>query len=247
MKSYLAALTFLIITPAIAFSENANNEILYLDKPYAITHLSNFDIDCVWTKDEQGRLNSEALGPDSSGVCWDEKAVDQVERLEKERKLIWYDPPRFDYEYGNKDKCYYRVDKKSGLVKFMLGDDVTEAEADECRKESNKEKALSLATKVEKEVEFGGYVATKNNILGSVVLACYTGSLDSDGMLVSKEEQANRYRELLGLYEGDSLNIKRINNAFNFARRNLSDRYPLDTRGHYRADVCDQMVLKGKL
>lgn len=103
------------------------------------------------------------------------------------------------------------------------------------------------ATKMEKTVEFGGYVASKNNILGSVVLACYTGSLDSDGMLVSKEEQTNRYKQLVGLYEGDNVNIKRINNAFNFARKNLSDRYPLDTRGRYRADVCDQMVFKGKL
>lgn len=247
MKSYLAALTFLIITPAIAFSENANDEILFLDKPYTTTHLSSFDIDCVWTKDEQGRLRSEAAAPDGSGVCRDKKAVDQVERLGKEKKLIWYDPPNFDYEYGNKNKCYYMVDKKGGFVDFRLGDNVTKAEAEECRKKSNKEKALSLATKVEKKVEFGGFVATKNNILGSVVLACYTGSLDSDGMLVSKEEQANRYKELLGLYEGDSLNIKRINNAFNFARRNLSDRYPLDTRGRYRADVCDQMVFKGKL
>lgn len=97
MKSYLAALSFLIITPAFAFSENANNEILYLNKPYTITHLSSFDIDCVWTKDEQGRLRSEAGGPDGSGVCWDEKAVDQVERLDKEKKLIWRDPPKFDY------------------------------------------------------------------------------------------------------------------------------------------------------
>lgn len=247
MKSYLAALSFFIITPAFAFSENANNEILYLTKPYTITHLSSFDIDCVWTKDEQGRLRSEAAGPDGSGVCWDEKAVDQVEKLDKEKKLIWRDPPKFDYEYGNKNKCYYMVDKIGGFVNYRLGKNITEAEADECRKDSNKEKALSLATKVEKKVEFGGYVATENNILGSVVLACYIGSLDSDGMLVSKAEQDNRYKALLGLYEGDRPNIKRINNAFNFARRNLSDRYPLDTRGQYRADVCDQLVLKGKL
>ena len=100
----------------------------------------------------------------------------------------------------------------------------------------------------EKKVEFGGYIATRNNLLGSVVLACYTGSLDSNGMLyVSKEEQENRYRALLGLYEGEPASAKRITNAFNFARRNLSDRYPLDTMGRYRASVCDQMVKKGKL
>lgn len=100
----------------------------------------------------------------------------------------------------------------------------------------------------EKRVEFGGYVATKKNLLGSVVLACYTGSLDSSGMLnVSKDEQQDRYKALLGLYEGEPASAKRITNAFNFARRNLSDRYPLDTMGQYRASVCDQMVTKGKL
>lgn len=187
------------------------------------------------------------MGFDGSGLCWDKKAGDQVRRLHKEKKLIWYDPPNFDHEYGNKNKCYYMVDKKGGFVDFRLGDNITEEEADECRKESNKQKALSLATKTEKKVEFGGYIATKDNILGSVALACYTGSLESDDMLISKQEQANRYKQLLGLCEGDSINIKRINNPFNFARRNFSDHYPLDTRGQYRADVCDQMVLKGKL
>lgn len=112
---------------------------------------------------------------------------------------------------------------------------------------AGKDVAAKYKPEDERKVEFGGYVATKGNVLGSVLLACYTGSLDSDGGLVSKEEQSDRYNELLGLYEGDSLNIKRLNNAFNFARRNLSDRYPLDTRGQYRADICDQMVMKGRL
>lgn len=247
MKNYVAALTVFIITPVMAFTENANQEILFLKKPYTITHLSSLDVDCVWTRDEQGRLRSEAAGPDGSGVCYADKAVEQVERLDKEKKLIWHDPPNFDHEYGNKNKCYYRVDKKGGFVDYSFGKSITAAEADECRKESSKIKALKLATKVEQKVEFGGYVATRNNILGSVGLACYTGSLDSNGMLVSKEEQEKRYKQLLGLYEGDSQNMKRISNAFNFARKNLSDRYPLDTRGQYRADICDQMVLKGKL
>lgn len=64
---------------------------------------------------------------------------------------------------------------------------------------------------------------------------------------VSKDEQADRYKALLGLYEGEPASAKRITNAFNFAQRNLSDRYPLDTMGQYRASVCDQMVMKGKL
>lgn len=247
MKSKLMALSFFVISPAIAFSENAIDEILHLDKQYTVTHISAYDIDCVWTKDEQGRLQSEAMGPDGPGLCWDKKAMDQVEALNKENKLIWYAPPKFDYEYGDKNKCYYKVDKQGGFVDFRLGDNATAAEADECRKKSSKDKALRLATKVEKQVEFGGYIATKDNIHGSVALACYTGSLDSDGKLLSKEEQENRYKELLKLYDGDNLNIKRIKKAFNFARINLSDRYPLDTLGRYRVSICDQMVLEGKL
>lgn len=97
------------------------------------------------------------------------------------------------------------------------------------------------------EVRFGGYVATKNDLLGSILLACYTGSLDTDDRITSSEEQASRYKALVGLYEGDNLAIKRVSRSFEFARRNLSDRYPLDARGQYRASVCDQMVMKGKL
>ncbi|KAB0489685.1 hypothetical protein [Pseudomonas vancouverensis] len=202
MKSYLVALIFLIVTPAIAASDNAKNQIDFLDTPYAVTHLSDFDIDCVWTKDDQGRLKSEAMGPDGPGVCWDKKSVDQVRKLDEEGKLTWHNPTGSDHTGGNES---------------------------------------------ERRVEFGGYVATKNNLLGSVLLACYTGSLDSDGLLVSKEEQENRYMALLGLYEGEPSSIKKVTNAYSFARRNLSDRYPLDTRGQYRAAVCDQMVKKGKL
>lgn len=247
MRIFLAALSFVIVTPVYAYSENAINQIIALDKPYAITHINSYNIDCVWTKDAEGRLYSEAMGPDGPGLCWDEKSVAQVELLEKEKKLIWHTPPNFDYEYGDKDKCYYRVDKKGGFVDFRLGDNATEIDANECRKQSSKDKALSLATKVERKVEIGGYVATKRNIHGSVALACYTGSLDSDGVLVSKKEQKRRYQQLLALYEGDDVNAKRIMNAFNFARTNLSDKYPLDTRGKYRVSICDQMVIAGEL
>ncbi|MBP5098285.1 hypothetical protein [Pseudomonas protegens] len=247
MKNYLAVMVFLISAQAAAVSMNDNAEILHLDKPYTITHLKFLDVDCVWTRDEKGRLNSEALGPNSSGVCWDEKAVAQVEKLDREKKLIWHEPPKFDYEYGDKNKCYYKVDREGGFVDYELGD-VTSYEREDCIKKSSKEKALSLATKIEKKVSFGGYVTTQKDIFGSVLLACYTGSLDSEGMLyVSKEEQENRYKALLGLYEGQPAIAKRITNAFNFARQNLSDRYPLDTMGQYRAGVCDQMVMKGKL
>ena len=98
-----------------------------------------------------------------------------------------------------------------------------------------------------KKVEFGGFVATRKDILTSVLLACYTGSLDSDDKWIPREEQAKRYKALLGLYEGDAKNLNRVSDAYDFARRNLSNRYPLDTMARFRGSVCDQMVMKGKL
>lgn len=96
-----------------------------------------------------------------------------------------------------------------------------------------------------KEVVIGRYAATRDNIRVGVLLACQNGASDSNDWFV--DERASRIKRLLALYEGDSQSVKRINNAYSFARRNLSDRYPLDTRGRYRDAVCEQMILKGKL
>ncbi len=246
MKPCFLVLLFLILSKSFAFTDLANNEILYLEQPYTITHLSHLNLDCVWTRTKGGALQSEALGPDGSGACWDASSVALANKLDKEKKLVWHNPPVFDYEYGDKDKCYYRVDKANGLVQLLFGN-ISESEANECRLISNKNKALQLATKVRKVVSFGGYTATQDNILGSVLLACYTGSIDSDSTLVSPQERIQRYKALLSLYEGDPEYLRRINHAFSFAELNLRDRYPLDTRGQYRASVCEQMIYKGKL
>lgn len=246
MKYCLVVIPFLMTAKATAFSDNVNNEVIGLNKPYAITHLNHLGIDCVWTRAEQGYLQSEATGPDGPGACWDSKSVDQATRLDKAKKLVWNPPPVFDYEYGDESKCYYRIDKVNGFIDLLLGD-VTDAEASECRKDSSKEKALKLAVKVEKKVDIGGYIATKENILGSVLLACYTGSLDSDDRIVSNNERVRRFTELLDLYKDDNAGRIRVANAFDFADRNLRDRYPLDTEGRYRTVVCEQMVKKGKL
>ena len=169
--------------------------------------------------------------------------------------------------YSEKDDVVYLTyaggpsmascDIKYDLIKAEIEKYISEASASEMarvdaeieeKKQQTAESKRGESNAAENKVSFGGYVTTKKDIIGSLVLACYTGSLDSGGTLyVSKEEQANRYKVLLGLYEGDATNTKRITNAYNFARRNLSDRYPLDTRGQYRAGVCDQMVMKGKL
>ncbi|MDD2108955.1 hypothetical protein [Pseudomonas asiatica] len=120
------------------------------------------------------------------------------------------------------------------------------AESDEA-KENARQFQLEQEKKLNPKVEFGGFVATRKDIITSVLLACYTGSLDSDDKWIPREEQAKRYKDLLGLYEGDAKNLNRVSNAYDFARRNLSNRYPLDTMARFRGSVCDQMVMKGKL
>ncbi|HHU4726675.1 TPA: hypothetical protein ACUE4H_003689 [Klebsiella quasipneumoniae] len=250
MKGHLRSLATLVLlasTQATALTDNVKQELMFITKPWAVTHLNELNTDCLWTRGDNGYLNSEASASDGTGVCWDISAVKQAEKLDKDKKLVWHNPPRFDYEYGDKNKCYYRVDKENGLVDLRYGDDAITSGADQCNSEEAKNAALNLATRVEKKVEFDGYTATKNNILGSVTLACFTGGIDSDSRVVSNEERSRRYAELLNLYEGDEINTRRIRNAFNFANLNLRDRYPLDTMGEYRASICNAMVLNGKL
>ncbi|HDV8886617.1 TPA: hypothetical protein QIY66_000644 [Raoultella planticola] len=245
--SSLVMLTLLVATRVMALSDNVKQELIFTEKSWTVTHLNELGIDCLWTRGDTGHLQSEAMGPDGTGVCWDAKAVAQAEKLQKENKLVWHNPPRFEYEFGDKNKCYYRIDKIIGLVDFRPGDNITEAEVNECRKDTSKANALRLATKTQREVRFGGYIATEKNILGSVVLACYTGSIDSDNKRISNIERTRRYNAILSLYKGDDKDTQRINKAYTFADTNLRDRYPLDTEGQYRAKVCAEMVQKGKL
>lgn len=147
----------------------------------------------------------------------------------------------------------YKCSPSLHSVEVVLNDKIKDvkkwndyAESDEA-KENARLFQLEQENKLNPKVEFGGFVATREDILTSVLLACYTGSLDIDDKWIPREEQVKRYKALLGLYEGDSPKANRITNAFNFARSNLSSRYPLDTMAKYRGSVCDQMVMKGKL
>lgn len=168
--------------------------------------------------------------------------------------------------YSDKDDVVYlnyaggpsraKCDIKYDVIKLEVDKYIVEQSASnlaridaeiEERKQKDAESKRKEASNRGTKVEFGGFVATREDILTSVLLACYSGSLDSDDKWIPREEQAKRYKDLLGLYEGDVLKANRITNAYNFARRNLSDRYPLDTMARYRGSVCDQMVMKGKL
>lgn len=170
------------------------------------------------------------------------------------RQLSPVRPVKAEARYDDIDQVVYlKYDYGPRYVKCDINREAVRIDAErfiEKNKISQREKSEEESRQISagERVEFGGYVATRNNLLGSISLACYTGSLDSGGMLsVSKDEQISRYQALLGLYKGDAAAQKRVTGAFEFARRNLSDRYPLDDRGQYRASVCDQMVMRGKL
>ncbi|GGE59804.1 hypothetical protein GCM10007421_38100 [Halopseudomonas oceani] len=211
-----------------------------------MTHITSLGIDCIWTKDEQGRLVTEASGPYGSGVCWHTNAVSEATSLNDQGMLAWHEAPVFDHEYGNKNKCYYEVDKKNGIARLLFGDDISDREAEECRQPESEAQAIALASPMDKKVEFGGYVARKSDLLGALVLACYTGSLDTNNSTVSENERVRRYSALLDLYGDDRNSAARVTKAFEFASVNLRDRFPLDTMGRYRVAVCDQMAISGK-
>lgn len=82
----------MIATQAFAYTESAERIIQSIDKPYAVTHLKALNVDCVWTKDDQGYLQNENYAPEGTGVCWGTKAVNQVQALDKAKKLVWHSP-----------------------------------------------------------------------------------------------------------------------------------------------------------
>lgn len=212
MKISVVALTFLISTQVLAYSDNVNTEIMLLDKPYTITHLKDLGMDCVWTRGDKGYLNSEAMPPDGPGMCWDGKAIDQAEKLDKERKLVWHNPPSFDYEYGDKNKCYYRVDKTYGFVDSRVGNNVTGKEADACGTEAAKATALKLATKVKKEAE----PSDIQKLTLAQINGCYAGlhgTLKGDW-----PTQMTNYAKAISQYTGNGGAIDRISRAFNYGK-----------------------------
>ncbi len=148
----------------------------------------------------------------------------------------------------------YKCSPSLHSVEVVLNDKIKDvkkwndyAESDEA-KENARLFQLEQENKLNPKVEFGGFVATREDILTSVLLACYTGSLDSGGWpSISTQERTSRYKALLSLHDDSPASMQRITNAYNFALKNLSDRYPLDTMAKYRGSVCDQMVMKGKL
>lgn len=211
MKGYaysLSILTLLVSAPALSLSDTIKNELMYVDKPWTITHLDDLQMDCLWTRDDAGRLHSEATGPDGSGMCYDAKADDQVNKLDKENKLVWHNPPRFDHEYGDKNKCYYRVDKTIGLVQLLFGNgDVSEAEANECRKDSSMDRALRNATPV---------VSDFQKIVMAQINACYAGM---NGTLTGDwSTQMVKYATITSQFKGNSGAISRIGRAFDYGK-----------------------------
>ena len=210
MKGYaysLSILTLLVSAPALSLSDTIKNQLIFIEKPWTITHLDDLQVDCLWTRDDAGRLNSEAMGPDGSGVCWDIKADEQVNKLDKENKLVWHNAPHFDHEYGDKTKCYYRVDKTIGLVDFRLGGNVTEAEERDCKSQNSMDRALRNATPV---------VSDFQKIVMAQINACYAGM---NGTLTGDwSTQMVKYATITSEFKGNGGAISHIGRAFDYGK-----------------------------
>ena len=149
MKHFLAVVPFLMATHAHAYSDDADSRIAYLDKPYAVTHLRNPGVDCVWTISEHGDLHNESIAHDVPGACFSAETAALVVSLRKAGKLVWNAPPVLDYEYGDESGCYYLIDKAAGIVATMTGN-APGVDWEACRKDSARSKALKLAVKIER-------------------------------------------------------------------------------------------------
>jgi len=91
MKKMIATLGIALCSAnTFAYTQGAENVIKYLDEPYAVTHLEDLNVDCVWTKNENGDLENQNAGFEGTGVCWDVRAKEQLDALDKAGKLVWH-------------------------------------------------------------------------------------------------------------------------------------------------------------
>lgn len=214
MKGHLRSLPTLVLlasTQAMALTDNAKSAIVFIDKPYTITHLDKLNVDCVWTRGDNGYLNSEASAPDGTGVCWDISAVKQVEKLDKEGKLEWHNPPEFTHEYGDKNTCYYRVDKVGGFVDFRYGDNAVE----QCGDENLKAKALKNATPI-KQQQPERNVSDFEKLIRAQINACYAGAKGT--ATGDWSTYMIKYATITDQFKGNGGAISRIGRAFDYGK-----------------------------
>ncbi|WP_024551874.1 hypothetical protein ACP26C_13775 [Franconibacter helveticus 513] len=60
-----------------------------LDKPYAVTIHKQTGVRCVWTKNENGFLESENFGNEGTGLCWSKESLDDAKSMDRHGSLKW--------------------------------------------------------------------------------------------------------------------------------------------------------------
>lgn len=143
--------------------------------------------------------------------------------------------------------CPY-MDDQDGNVFLAYGNSMPDSYWNDCMNNGSKKRAIANKNEWDKnairEFRFNGYIATSNNIDGTVVLSCYTGAISSNK--ISHDNRIKRMHGLIKVHDRDQKEIERIKKAFYFGT-SLRDKYPLDTQGTHTARVCDSMVISGKL
>ncbi|WP_368893235.1 hypothetical protein [Kluyvera ascorbata] len=87
-KTVLVVFLFLNFN-VIAAPDSLSEIINSLKEPYAVTQLEFAPVQCVWTRNEYGKLQNENSALEGTGLCWDIKAIRQAEALEQNGKLKW--------------------------------------------------------------------------------------------------------------------------------------------------------------
>ncbi|WBT59297.1 hypothetical protein [Kosakonia oryzendophytica] len=98
-------LSFSASTRADTFKEIIKD----LNKPYAVTEHKQTGVRCVWTKGENGYLQSENFGNEGTGLCWSKESLDDAQSRDRNGSLKWNhgksSPKEFFTDLHN--ACFY--------------------------------------------------------------------------------------------------------------------------------------------
>lgn len=106
----------IIITFAIFLAFNTSSKadsfdeiVRDLNKPYAVTKAPDSGVRCVWTKGENGYLQSENFANEGTSLCWSKEALSYAEEMNNNGSLQWLKavapPAEFFTDLHN--ACFY--------------------------------------------------------------------------------------------------------------------------------------------
>ncbi|AXF64449.1 hypothetical protein [Leclercia sp. W17] len=154
----------------VAQADSFGRIIENLDRPYAVTVNKDYDIRCIWTKDDNGYLQSENTANEGTGICWDKKAVDEAEKLNESGKLKWITPvPIAEFYTDLHNACFYGyMGKHTGNWETYLADKYAKM-VSKYRVQPEK------VGKIGKSFDFGKDVASTTNDCSFIAKKMFTG------------------------------------------------------------------------